>query len=426
MVPASSRLGDLRTADPAATGRLLGALDAALQAVEPARLVRDALCRRRDGVTVGGHLIPARRVLVLAFGKAAAGMVHGARQALGDLIFRGLVVTDEVAQVPDWAELVVAGHPIPDSESVRGAHAAIALAGAVEPDEMLLALVSGGGSALLEAPVAGLSLDDVRDLNDRLIRSGAPIEIINRVRQAVSMVKAGRLGARCRGRLATLVISDVGSDPAVVASGPTVATPRNPVNLAEVLNRFGIGGRAAERALVSARSPARTAPPSSGEAPTLVLADAFTAGKAAARYLSETGLEVTLGDDRLVGEVGRAVRNALSSTPAGTIRVLVGETTVEVTGGGRGGRNQHAVVMAGIEIAGTTHRFLAAGTDGIDGPTDAAGGCVDGATVTDLEVARRHLADCDSYPYLARVGALLRTGRTGTNVADLWIVDKSG
>ena len=97
-----------------------------------------------------------------------------------------------------------------------------------------------------------------------------------------------------------------------------------------------------------------------------------------------------------------------------------------MTGQGRGGRNQHAAVAAGVEIAGSTHRFLAVGTDGVDGPTDAAGGYVDGRTVTDPDVARRHLAGCDSYPYLERAGALLRIGKTGTNVADVWIVDKSG
>ena len=426
MGPATARLGDLRTADAAATRRLLEALDAALDAVEPARLVRDALTRHEDGVLLGGHLVPARRVAVLAFGKAAPGMVRGAHQALGDLVHRGLVVTDESAEVPDWAELVVAGHPIPDGESVRGAHAAIALAEATTEDELLLALVSGGGSALLEAPVEGLSLDDIRDLNDRLIRSGAPIQVINGVRQAVSMVKAGRLAARCGGRIATLVVSDVGSDPAVVASGPTVAAPRTALDVSEVFDRFGIGGRAAHRARRSARSPGRSSPVAAAADQALILADAFTSGKAAARYLSDLDLEVTLGDDPLVGDACLSVRDALTRTPEGTVKVLVGETTVEVTGDGRGGRNQHAAVAAAIGIAGTAHRFLAAGTDGIDGPTDAAGGCVDGATVTDPHMAHKHLAGCDSYPYLERVGALLRTGKTGTNVADVWIVDKSG
>ncbi len=422
MGPAVSRLEDLRSVDPPATRRLLGAVDAALEAVEPTRLVRRALSPAGAGVNVAGELMPARRLAVLAFGKAAVGMVRGADQAIGPLISRGLVVTDESGDVPRWAELVVGGHPIPDRGSVRGARAAVALAESLAPGDLLIVLVSGGGSALLEAPVEGLSLDDVRDLNDRLLRSGAPIEVMNHVRRAVSNVKGGRLGARCRGRLATLVVSDVGSDPAVVASGPTVAPSTPAPEIAEVFDRFAISGPAAERALRSARAGV----PSPPSGPALILADCFTAGYAATRFLADEGLKVSLHPEPLQGPACDAAIHALESTPAGEVRVLAGETTVEVTGNGRGGRNQHAAVAAGIEIAGSRHRFLAAGTDGVDGPTDAAGGCVDGGTVTDTALARRHLDDCDSHPYLERVRGLLRTGKTGTNVADLWIVDKSG
>ena len=422
MGPASSRLGDLRSADPDATGRLLGAVDAALEAVEPTRLVREALNPAGGGVLVASEFIPARRVAVLAFGKAAVGMIRGADQAIGPLISRALVVTDQPGEIPRGSELIVAGHPIPDCGSVRAAHAAIDLAEAMEPDDLLLVLVSGGGSALLEAPVEGLGLEDVRDLNDRLLRSGAPIEVMNQVRRAVSMVKGGRLGGRCRGRLATLVVSDVGSDPAVVASGPTVPPGDPAPRIPEILDTYSITGPAAERARRSAAT--GMGQPRSG--PALILADRFTAGAAATRYLASEGLEVSLQSDPLDGPCAAAAVRAIASTKEGEARVLVGETTVEVTGTGKGGRNQHAAVVAGIEIAGSRHRFLAVGTDGVDGPTDAAGGCVDGATVTETATARRHLENCDSHPYLERVGGLLRTGKTGTNVADLWIVDKSG
>ena len=423
---AAALLADLRLSDPSAARLILEAFDAGVEAVEPTRLVRDALARDGDAVVVGGQAIPTGRVSVLAFGKAAPAMALGADQALGGLIGGGLVVTDEWVGAPPWAELVVAGHPIPDEGSVRGARAAIALAEAAEPHELLLALVSGGGSALLEAPIEGLVLEDIRDLNDRLIRSGAPIEDINRVRRAVSLVKGGRLAARCRGRLVTLVISDVGADPAVVASGPTVATSLQEPDIGELLERYRIGGRAAQLLRRPARSPARGGSSPVREDPALVLADCFTAGRAAARRLARACVRVTLAEKPLAGDTGAAVREALASTPRGTARVLVGETTVEVRGSGRGGRNQHAALAAGIEIAGTSHRFLAAGTDGIDGPTDAAGGYVDGGTVADPDAALSYLARYDSYPYLDSVRALLRTGKTGTNVADLWIVDKSG
>ena len=425
---AAGRLGELRAAHPRATHRLLSAVDAALEAVDPRRLVRSALAPAEGGVTVAGRFMAARRVVMLAVGKAAAGMTLGAADALGPLVRRGLVVTDQAAGLPEWAELVLGGHPIPDRGSVRGAELAIRLAQGVGPDEMMLALVSGGGSALLEAPADGLSLDDLQELNDRLIRSGAPIETINRVRQAVSKVKAGRLAARCRGSVATLVVSDVGDDPAVVASGPTVSAPLNPVPLDDLFDRYAIRGGAADRArLIGATEDEGAAfRPGSKDDVALILADGMTAGRAAVRRLSSAGLETSLSPERLAGDAETAVRRELATTAEGTVRVLAGETTVEVAGKGRGGRNQHAALAAGLEIAGTGHRFLAFGTDGIDGPTDAAGGCMDGATVTDPVRARRHLDACDSHPYLEAAGALLRTGRTGTNVADLWIVDRSG
>ena len=425
---AGERLGDLRAIRPRATGRLLGAVDAALEEVDPRRLVRAALGKAEGGLHAGGHFIGARRVVVLAVGKAATGMSRGAADTLGPLVSRGLVVTDQAEEAPGWAEVLVGGHPVPDEGSVRAAERAIDMAQGVGPDELLLALVSGGGSALLEAPAEGLSLDDIQDLNDQLLRSGAPIETINRVRQSVSRVKAGRLAARCRSPVVTLVVSDVGDDPAVVASGPTVTAPRSPASLSEMLDRYPIRGSTAERVRRVAdagveRSGTHRVP---GKDLALILADGMTAGRAAVRFLSSAGLDVSPVPERLAGDTEEAVLRELEATPAGTVRVLAGETTVEVRGPGKGGRNQHAAVAAGIKIAGSRHRFLAFGTDGVDGPTDAAGGCVDGATVTDPAPARRHLDACDSYPYLEAAGGLLRTGRTGTNVADLWIVDRSG
>ncbi len=424
---AGDRLADLRAIHPRATGRLLGAVDAALEEVDPRRLVRSAVAPAEGGVLAGGHFVAAQRVAVLAVGKAASGMSSGAEDTLGPLVTRGLVVTDQADQAPVWAELLVGGHPVPDEGSVRAAESAIDLARGVGPGELLLALVSGGGSALLEAPAEGLSLDDIQDLNDQLIRSGAPIGTINRVRQAVSRVKAGRLAARCRSPIITLVVSDVGDDPAVVASGPTVTAPPDPAPVGEILDRYSIRGGAADRArrVVAAGvevSDARHAPENDLA---LILADGMTAGRAAVRFLSSTGLDVSPAPERLTGDTEDAVLTELTATPEGAVRVLAGETTVEVRGQGKGGRNQHAAVTAGIEIAGSHHRFLAFGTDGVDGPTDAAGGCVDGATVTDPALARSHLDACDSYPYLEAVEGLLRTGRTGTNVADLWIVDRS-
>ena len=297
------------------------------------------------------------------------------------------------------------------------------------PDELLLALVSGGGSALLEAPAEDLSLDDIQDLNDQLIRSGAPIETINRVRQAVSRVKAGRLAAHCRSPVVTLVVSDVGDDPAVVASGPTVTPPRNPAPLDEILDRYSIRGGAADRArsVATAAVEGSDARQGSGSDLALILAGGMTAGRAAVRFLSAGGLDVSPAPARLAGGHRRRRPGGTGRHPGGHGS---GPGRRDHRGGARArqGRSQPARRRhaAGIEIAGSQGRFLAFGTDGVDGPTDAAGGCVDGATVTDPALARSHLDASDSYPYLEAAGGLLRTGRTGTNVADLWIVDRSG
>jgi len=354
---AGDRLGDIRAVNPQATGRLLGAVDAALEEVDPRRLVRSALVPAEGGILAGGHFIAARRVAVLAFGKASTGMSRGAADALGPLVSRGLVVTDRTEQAPDWAELLVGGHPVPDEGSVRAAERALSLVKEVGPGELLLALVSGGGSALLEAPAEGLSLEDAQDLNDQLIRSGAPIETINRVRQAVSRVKAGRLAARCRSPVVTLVVSDVGDNPAVVASGPTVTTARDAAPLGEILDRYSIRGGAADlaRRVVTAGVEVSDARHRRGNDLALILADGMTAGRAAVRSLSSAGLDVSPAPERLAGDARDAVLGELAATPEGTVRVLAGETTVEVRGQGKGGRNQHAAVTAGIEIAGSHH-----------------------------------------------------------------------
>ena len=429
-------LPKLAASDRGATGRLLAAADAGLAAVRPAGLVEQALVREPGGVRAGGRLVKCRGMAVLAVGKAARGMAEGADRALGDVISRGLAVADQPGPVPRWARLAVGDHPLPGPGSAGAGRAAANLVETVQKDEVLLALISGGGSALLEYPRAGVGLEDIRALNRGLLRSRAPIEAINRLRTALSDVKGGRLGRRCRGRIITLVISDVEGDPATVSSGPTVLPPppgEAGPSLESLLLEYGI-----DRALddlirkVAAREDGPDGPLSRvrpwGEDVTAVLADGEDAGRAAADFLTGAGLDARLHPDRWTGNTMRAAEEALEATPAGQALVFRGETTLQVTGGGRGGRNQQAALAAAIRLAGTPYRFLAVGTDGVDGPTDAAGAVVDGATAggAGAEAARRHLERCDAYPFLEKAGALLKPGRTGANVADLWIADKTG
>ena len=432
-------IDELSVADREASARILAAADAALAAVEPARLTEQALIREPGGMRVrdpagngDGLLFKASGATVLAVGKSARGMARGADSAVGGLISRGLVVSDAPGPVPEWAEQKVGDHPIPGPGSLAAGRAAVELAESVNENEILLALISGGGSALLEVPGAGATLEDIRTLNRRLLSSRAPIAIINRLRTALSDVKGGRLAARCRGRVVTLVVSDVESDPAAVSSGPTIRPPppgrpdppldalleeyRMDQPLADRMRRMA-AGRPSAAAIREARN--------WEDDMETVLANGKDAGRAAVHYLTEAGVETSLSDDCWTGDAMQAAENALA-IPEGTARVFWGETTLEVTGRGRGGRNQQAALAAALRLASSPHRFLALGTDGIDGPTDAAGALVDGETVADPAAARRHLAECDAYPFLERAGALLKTGRTGCNVADLWIADKSG
>lgn len=430
-------LPGLAASDRAATGRLLAAADAALAAVQPAPLVERALSRTPGGIRVkhrgGDRLARGRAAAVLAVGKAARGMAAGADRALGGFISRGLAVADEPGPVPRWARLAVGDHPLPGAGSAGAGRAAMDLVENVQKDEILLALISGGGSALLESPRAGVGLGEIRALNRSLLRSPAPIQTINRLRAALSDVKGGRLAGRCRGRIITLVVSDAEGDPAVVASGPTVLPPppeEAGPSLEELSLEYGV--EPALAGLIRKLSDQREEAPLGqvrpwGEDVTAVLADGGDAGRAAGEFLAGAGLEAGTHPARWTGNTMRAAEEALRATPEGAARVFWGETTLQVAGGGRGGRNQQAALAAAIRLAGTPHRFLAVGTDGIDGPTDAAGAAVDGETVgaADMETARRHLRQCDAYPFLERVRALLKPGRTGANVADLWIVDKT-
>ena len=415
---------DLNPVDKPAARRLLEIVRSAIDSVEPTALVTKAL-GDAEGV-LADALAAAPSITVFALGKAAVDMAWGAHRTLGDRVARGLVISDQAGQVPSWAEFVIAGHPLPDHRSTAAAHAALDLVESVTGNQLLLALVSGGGSSLMELSHEALDPDDVRDLMDQLIRSSAPIETINGVRSRLSRVKAGRLAARCTGRVVTLAIADViGSDPRYVASGPTVAAPPTTERVLDVFETYGLSGPAVERVrsfVEESQSQARVA----RAFPAEVIGDGRTAGEAALAAAHRLDLSAGYITDRLSGDACEAASTALADTPEGTLGVFTGETTVAVVGSGRGGRNQHAALSAAIEMKGGSYRFVACGTDGIDGPTDAAGAYVDGATVRDVVEARRHLADCNAYPYLDRSQSLLRTGKTGTNVGDLWIVDKTG
>jgi hydroxypyruvate reductase len=381
----------------------------------------------------------------VAAGKAATAMAGAARRALGGRIVEGLVVAPEAPCVAPPLMGFAAGHPTPTPESEAAGRRALALADATatHPDEQLLVLLSGGASALMAVPADGLTLDDKRETTARLLRAGADIGALNTVRKHLSAIKGGWLAARA-GVCRTLAISDVvGDDSSVIASGPTVADTSTYEQALAVLVTYGGVSQYSPAVVAHLRAGAAgriAETPKPGDArldrATISLAGGRRDAMTGARLEAERrGYHVSVVDDPVVGEARRTavahVRAMLArarSLPRPLCIVSSGETTVRVVGGGRGGRNQElALAAAGVLAqAGAAAVFGSVGTDGVDGPTDAAGGVADSTTVARAHAAgvdlRRCLDDNNAYAALDALGDLIRTGPTGTNVGDLQVL----
>lgn len=415
-------------------------MQAGLAGVQPQRLLADAW--------TGGRLTrPSREtpLSIVAVGKAAAPMMRGCLQ-LPDLgpVRRAVAVGSHLdGPMPGVVQWHTASHPVPDARSVAAAAAVLEIARAVEPEETLLLLLSGGASALMAAPIEGLTLEDKQTTVRQLLASGATIHELNTIRKHLSAVKGGRLAEACGGRMLTLALSDVvGDDLSVIGSGPGVADPRTWTDVAEAMARHGGPSayppavqRAVQRGL--AGDIADTPKPGSttiARASAHVIGGRAEAMAAAASAAAARGYAVEVMDAAVTGEAREAAarwwKTAAVHTRSGrSCLISSGETTVRVVGSGRGGRNQEfALALAGHLAASARPMAVASvGTDGVDGPTDAAGGLVDGATlarvaargVVSVELA---LARNDSYTVLDATGDLLRTGPTGTNVGDLQIL----
>jgi hydroxypyruvate reductase len=404
----------IRTVTEART-TLLDLFAAGVAAVEPSRVVTEALAQDPGSA-------PAA---ILAVGKAAAAMARGAARVYGHR--PGLVVSHEPGPVPPGMTHLVAGHPIPDERSLAAGTAALELAGALDIDERLLVLISGGTSALLEAPVPGVTIEEMAYLTGQLLRSGATIDEINVVRSAMSRVKAGGLSRATRAQVTTLAISDVvGDDPHIIGSGPT--TPATGKAKAQVV----VKRYAAQLVLSPKLEAALDSPHPTGNHSRRdefrVIASGATAADAAVKAAADHGIEARVAEQPLTGDAEAAAHRVVAagaSRPPG-IDVYFGETTLEVSGDGSGGRCQHAALVAAADIADREDLlFLAAGTDGRDGPTEAAGACVDHGSAARARAAGHtfewHRAAFDSYPWLRASGDLIETGATGTNVGDLWM-----
>jgi glycerate 2-kinase len=404
-----------------------------------AALFHAAVARAQPALAIAGALPekPRGRTVVIGAGKAAAQMAR-AFEAAWDGPLSGVVVTRYGYAVPcERIEVLEAAHPVPDANGERAARRLIETVSGLTSDDLVVALISGGGSALLAAPGPGMDLADEQALNRALLASGAPIGVMNAIRKELSAVKGGRLAALAApARVATLVVSDIpGDDPALVASGPTIPSPSTRAEARRLVALYGIAlPEAAKALLVSDANPApNPADPVFSGNTVRVIASASLSLEAAAAEAGSQGIPTAIlsdaieGEAREVAKVHAALAREISRRDRPFIKPIVllsgGETTVTLKGKGRGGRNAEFLLAFAIAIDGTSGiSALAADTDGIDGSEDNAGAFADGSTAARLRALGvdplMALANNDAYGAFAAIGDLFVTGPTGTNVND--------
>lgn len=402
----------------------LAAYRAARQAVDP-YLVTHRHLGEGEGLEIGGG------IRLLAVGKGGHGMAKAAVAILGERLAAGLIIADHHRASPHLLVRVMVGdHPYPGPSSLAAGRAALDLVGQGRRDELLLVLVSGGGSSLMEVPAPGITFQDLQEVGRTLVTGGVPITRMNIVRRHLSAVKNGGVVKAARaGRVASLLISDVVDGPAsAIASGPTLADGTKAADALRVLADYHLERKVPASVTAFLRG-SHSSPPEPRQHPHQVIADGLGAATAACRRLEEEGLPARLHTGPVVGEAEEAARRVVAGSAPGLVDVRWGETTVRIDtpSPGRGGRNQHAaLVAAGHLMERGRGVFGAFATDGIDGDSEAAGGLVDTGTVARGQSAgldwRAHLRAFDSSPYLQACGDLINTGPTGANVGDLWLV----
>lgn len=416
----------------------LDCLHAGIDAAQPREVVRRTLSRDGSMLTVADEtfdLDDFSRVVVLGGGNAAGEMAVSLESVLGEHLTDGIVVTDTPAETTR-IEVRPGDHPLPTERNRDATRDILDAARDADEGTLVLAPISGGGSALLSAPADGISLDSFRTVTDGLLRSGADIHDINTVRRALSSVKDGGLArAAAPARLVGLVVSDViGDDPSVVASGPTYPGQATPEDSRAILHDFLDDVPEDIEAALGGRETTAAGPDEDdafARVTNHVIADNWTALDAAADHAREHGYTPLVLSSRIGGEasdVGRthaaiAVECLATGNPLDPPAVLLsgGETTVTVDGDGVGGPNQEFALAATQEIDRPGIVVASIDTDGLDGSTDAAGALVDHETVSPEQqaAARTALRNHDVYPFLDDRNALIETGETGTNVNDL-------
>jgi len=424
---------------------------AAVEEVDPYQAVKRHFHRKSSRLYVETKLYQLddfKRVFVIGGGKAAASMAKAVEEVLGDRIEAGLInVKYGYTEKLKLIKVNEAGHPIPDKSGMQGCIEILNLLSQTKSDDLVICLISGGGSALLPLPCEGITLEEKRKTTELLLKCGATIQEINAVRKHISKIKGGRLAcAAYPSELITLILSDViGDDLAVIASGPTVPDKSTFLDAKEILGRYelldklpgsiirhiqqGIKGKVPETPKENKTLFRRTF--------NLIVGSNVLAIRGAEKKAKELGFNTLFlsssieGEAKEIAKVHAAIAREILSTgnpiPPPACVISGGETTVTVKGDGLGGRNLEFALAAGMEIEGLDGVvILSAGTDGTDGPTDAAGGIVDGSTVKRAKKLgldpQKYLERNDSYHFLKQLDDLVITGPTRTNVMDIRVV----
>lgn len=431
----------------------LKAIERAIESADPKNIIRSKVRLINEKLMVENKVFDLKqfkRIFVVGGGKASGYMAEAIEEILGDRISGGVIVIPYGTSGRFKTKIVKlheASHPIPDQNSVNGARKIIEVAEEAEESDLIICLISGGGSSLMAYPRDEISLEDKRKVTEILLKSGATINEINAVRKHLSKFKGGQLArSTYPATLISLLLSDVVGDPLdVIASGPTVpdsTTFKDAINILKKYNVWDAVPESIRKTLIRGEMGLIPETPKSGEqcferAHNFVIGNNRIACLSAMSELERLGLNTLLltsymeGEARNIGIFLSAIAKEILNSgnpikrPAGI--VVGGESTVTVTGKGIGGRNQEIALSSAIRIEGLEGVVIASSsTDGVDGPTDAAGAIVDGNTIARSKAmglnAEEYLRNNDSYSFFKRLGDLIYTGPTGTNVNDVSIL----
>lgn len=430
----------------------LAIFQASLRAVDPIAAVKRYLILNNDTLIVAGKSFPLARykgIFLVGFGKAGASMARGVEQVLRERLEAGIINVKygHVQRLSSKIKINEAGHPVPDAAGMAGAREIVRFLEARRADELVICVISGGGSAIFPLPQEGITLEEKQEMTRQLLACGADIKEINAIRKHISRVKGGQLARIAQpATLITLILSDVIGDPLdSIASGPTAADGTTFQDCLNILTKYQLWGkipRSIEQHLQAGAEGKIPDTPKAGDPAfasthNVIVGSNWQAVQAAEQAAEALGYRTLIlstfieGETRDVARVHAAIAKEVRKTghPIAAPACILsgGETTVTIRGTGLGGRNQEFVLAAATDLRDMDHVVvLSAGTDGTDGPTDAAGALADGETMARAQQlslkASDYLLNNDSYHFFAALGDLIKTGPTNTNVMDLRIV----